>query len=475
MSGNNRAVIQAELKGTDAVVADAKKIGSAVKDVGAQGGGVASSLKDVGGAAQSLGAKADSVRASLTPTALLGGFLGGALATGLAKVGAYLGEASDKAKSFQERTAVVARRTGADVGTLRDSFQKNSVAVLQSTDAQADFVESLQRTTYQGQGAAQSLYGIGAAATVSGRTLQEMVPIVAALQTGLNVQGDTSDELERITSLAQRLKTVGGPQALQDSIAALAPAMANVAFKTDEARAKFEAFLGVLSQGRKPGQAQAVAAGAIGMIKGRANEIAYTLKRQVLDENGNVNEDEAVKTLSDLRKVGERKYKGDKRAMRRAMIAEFGPDLGSAIMNTDYDKVNEQAQRSYGNRVGMLDPKTGKIESSVLAGPNTTDLQLAEYKRTAEGARAERDARGEARARDVGASILRARDSVGEATDTLTSQALGSPTVGQVRAANPVVNEDSLATKIGRETAAALRAAPLVAKMPMDPNAPKGN
>ena len=53
MSGNNRAVIQAELKGTDAVVADAKKIGSAVKDVGAQGGGVASSLKDVGGAAQS--------------------------------------------------------------------------------------------------------------------------------------------------------------------------------------------------------------------------------------------------------------------------------------------------------------------------------------------------------------------------------------------------------------------------------------
>ena len=158
MSGNNRAVIQAELKGTDAVVADAKKIGSAVKDVGAQGGGVASSLKDVGGAAQSLGAKADSVRASLTPTALLGGFLGGALATGLAKVGAYLGEASDKAKSFQERTAVVARRTGADVGTLRDSFQKNSVAVLQSTDAQADFVESLQRTTYQGQGAAQSLY-----------------------------------------------------------------------------------------------------------------------------------------------------------------------------------------------------------------------------------------------------------------------------------------------------------------------------
>ena len=248
---DDRAVISAELEGAAAVVSGAKKISGALTQAEKDAKATAKAAEKTGDAAggiRGLGAEVDALRSKISPQSLLGGVIGGFVASGISQVMSMVSSAADKAQSYGETTSRTARRAGLDLGSLRATIKGNEVATLQGADAQQDFIAALQRTTYNGKGAQQSLRSVGYAATASGRDLSELVPVVASIQDGLNIKGDVGDELQRLGDLAQRLKTIGGPRALEDGIAALRPVLQQVNIATAGARANLEAFFGVLDR-----------------------------------------------------------------------------------------------------------------------------------------------------------------------------------------------------------------------------------
>lgn len=471
---DDRAVISAELEGTAAVVSGAKKISNALtqaeKDAKATEK-AAAKTGDAAGGIRGLGAEVDALRSKISPQSLLGGVIGGFVASGISQVMGMVSAAADKAQSYGETTSRTARRAGLDLGSLRATLKGNEVATLQGADAQNDFINALQRTTYNGKGAQQSLRSVGYAATASGRDLSELVPVVASIQSGLQVKGDVGDELQRLGDLAQRLKTIGGPQALQDGIAALRPALEQVNVATAGARANVEAFFAVLSQSRKPGAAQAVVTGAVGLIKGRAIDVERTLGRQVIGDNGEV--EKPLEVLEDLQKHLRARYKGNKAAQRRAAIAEFGSELGTAIYSTDFSKVKEEGLRSFGGSVIQLD-RNGEIQDAQRVAPSTAQEETEAYRLSREGRRQAREVRAGQVERAVGDTALAVKD----ATPSVLGEPAAPPTLrsgtGQALTLR-IEDQEALAKSIGQHTADALRAQPPRINMTPDPNQFKGN
>lgn len=414
----------------------------------------------------------DGLRGKLNPQALLGGVIGGFVMSGISQVMSYVSAAADKAQSFGETTSRTARRAGVDLGSLRATLKGNETATLQGADAQGDFVNALAKTTYNGKGAMQSLRSVGYAATASGRDLSELVPVVASIQDGLNVRGDVGDELQRLGDLAQRLKTIGGPQALQDGIAALRPALQQVNIESAGARANLESFFAVLSQNRKPGAAQGVVSGAIGLIKGRSTDVERTLKRNVIGDNGEVQD--PLQVLEDLQKHLRARYKGNAKAQRRAAIAEFGPELGTAINSTDFRKVKEEGLRSFGGSIIQLDAKTGDIADARRVAPSSAQEEAEAYKLSREGRRQGREVRAGQVERSIGDTALSVKDAVPSVLGEPTSAPVVRSGTGQALTLR-LEDQAALAKSIGQETAAALRAEPPKVQMPIDPNAFKGN
>ena len=471
----DRAVISAEMDGAGKVIADAKKISGALRGAEKDAAATAKAAEKAGdstGGLRGLGAEADALRSKLNPQALLGGVLGGFVASGIGQVMSLVSAAADKAQSFGETTSRTARRAGLDLGALRATVKGNETATLQGADAQADFVAALAKTSYNGKGAMASLRSVGYAATASGRDLSELVPVVASIQDGLNVKGDVGDELQRLGDLAQRLKSIGGPQALQDGIAALRPALQQINIAGAGARANLEAFFAVLSSNRRPGAAQSVVSGAIGLIKGRSTDVERTLKRNVINDDGEV--EKPLEVLEDLQKHLRNRYKGNKAAQRRASIAEFGPELGTAIYATDFGKVKEEGLRSFGGSVVQLDAKTGEIADARRVAPSSAQEEAEAYKLSREGRRQAREVRAGQVERNIGDTAL----SIKEAAPSVLGEPAGgavlrSPT-GQPLTLR-IEDQAALAKSIGKETADALRAVPPKVQLPTDPNTFRGN
>ena len=472
-----RARVVAEFDGAQAVASEAKKVSNALrqaeKDAEATAKGAGTATKETGG----LG---DALRSLAPRVAGIG--MGAAGAIGLIGLAAkatidYGRRAADAAASFGQKTSQSARRAGVDLGALRATVSRNETATLQSADAQTDFVNALAKTTYNGKGAAESLRSVGINALASGRDLSELLPVVASLQSGLQVKGDVGDELQRLADLAQRLKTIGGPQALQDGIAALRPAFEAVNVASAGARANLEAFFAVLSPNRKPGAAQAVVSSAVGLIRGRAIDVERTLGRQVIGDNGEV--ENPMTVIEDLQKHLRRRYRGNAAAQRRAAIAEFGPELGTAIYSTDFGKVRDEGFKATtgGGSILSLD-RRGPIQAPTLGQPTETERAAADYLASPEGQREKREAEARARAEDLGRTPLALRDTY----DKVVSEtaAAGHTIVNAISGAGEPSTVDlspKSAAAIGEATANALRQRPPEIKLPLlsDPNAFKGN
>ncbi len=487
---DDKAVIRAELDGTAEVQAQARKLQDALrqaeKDAKKTADEVAKGGKDTAQVATGL----DGLAAKLSVRNLLGATLGGAVLGTVGAVMSYLGKAADSAQQFGERTAQGARRAGVDLSALRTTVARNELATLHGADAQLDLVISLQRTTYNGRGAVDSLRSIGMAATASGRDLAELVPVVASLQDGLNVRGDVGDELGRITHLARELKTIGGPVALQDTIASLRPALQQVSIEGARARGEMLGLVAVLAQDRKPGQAGQVASAAIGFVKSNAVQIEYSLHQagllkkgeHVLNAQGNVRDE--LGTIEALQKLADRKYgKGDSQAKYNAVIAQYGPDLGSAMLQRNLTRDAREAGLMATGQAGQvltLDPtRPGEYEARTVQ-PTEDEAEVARLQRTPEGRRKLREIRAGQRERKIGETALGVRDAVGEARDAVGEAAVSSP---QLTSPGPLgrtlaldhSDRSALAKETGRAVADALREAPQTITLPRDPNAPRGN
>jgi hypothetical protein len=318
-----REEIEAKLVGGQQVEQEASRISKALSRVG------------------------DVVSSNIKPALqTVGGAMGNLISDGLRAAGVLqtisLANAVEDAKRLDLVTAKLGQSAGVSGTLLRSNFDAVEKKTLTSSVAMADFSRSLGRATYDSKFAADSVGALGEEALAVGRDLGDELPLAVALRdTGVAAK-DLPAELGRIRDMAEQVGTVGGHMALKDTLAALAPQLAGVATQTDEARAKLEALVAVLGKGLKPQQAQAVGAAALQTIRSRAMDIERVTGRRVLDDSGQLVD--PTKTLQDLKALADKRFGAkNTEAKRRALMSDFGQDLGLAIFRTDFGEVGKLA------------------------------------------------------------------------------------------------------------------------------------
>lgn len=318
-----QAKIEASLTGSEQVAAEAQKIGGSLA-------GVADKIqKGVGGAVRSAGSA-----------------LGTLVSDGLRAAGVLqtinLANAVEDAKRLDATTARLGQSAGVAGSALKATFTSAEQRTLTAASAQADFARALARSTYDAKSSTAAVAGLADEALATGRTLDEQLALGEALRTGLGVVGDTTGELDRLRAMAERVSTIGGPTAFKDTLASLSPLLSGVVTDTDQARGKIEALVAVLGKGLKPQQAQQVGAAALSTIRSRALDIERATGRRVLDDNNQLID--PTQNLKDLKRIADRRFGKNDAAKRRALMADFGAELGLAIYRTDLGEVDRVAQ-----------------------------------------------------------------------------------------------------------------------------------
>ena len=325
---NNKATIKASLEGVEGVVSGANKIKGALASAGDGG-------KALGAAAKTAG----DALLNMTSTALR--------ASGLIR-DIDLGAAIEGARKLDNVTTRLGQQGGKSAEKLAASFEALSQTTMTSAPTLAQYALGLTKTTYDANSSAEALKGLGTEALATGRDLADNLNLGQTMRNSLSVIGDTTQELGRLRSIAESVGLAGGRLQLQDSLAQLSPLLATVSTKTDESRAKLESLVAVMGKGMKPGAATQVAASALSMIKTRALDIERNTGKRVLDEYGEIID--PTQTLASLKEHADKKFgKKNSDAKRRAMMSEYGMDLGLAIMRTDYNEVNKLSASSTKN------------------------------------------------------------------------------------------------------------------------------
>jgi hypothetical protein len=174
-----------------------------------------------------------------------------------------------------------------------------------------------------------------------------------------------------------------------------------------------------MGKGLKPGQAQAVGSGALSLVQSRALDIERLTGRRVLNDKGEVTDPTAA--LAEVQRLGRKKFRGNKEAERRAAISEFGPLLGSMIVNTDFSQVDKLASSA---------KDRGKIEGAA-----------ADFRNTPEGRRQAAELAKQQALRGAGSPILGVFDTLTEKlgpTGSLIATYLGGK--GLERAGSALLN-----------------------------------
>lgn len=317
----DKASVEVSLDGADGVVSDAKRIDATLERWGKT---AASGARAIGGA--------------------MAGLAGSVIRTGLAiQGGVSLMSAVDQAKQLDDTTARLGQSAKVSGDALRTAFKSAEQRTLASAGAQAEFAKQLGRTTYDSKFAADAISALAEEALATGRDMGEGLPLGAALfDLGVSAQ-DVAPELDRVRAMAEQVATVGGHIALKDTLAALRPELQTVATDSDAARAKLEALVAVLGKGLRAPQATAVSSGALSMIKQRALDIERVTGRRVLDDKTGQIID-PTRALADIKRIVARKFGKNVEAQRRALIGDFGSDLGLAIYRTDFTQVDRVAK-----------------------------------------------------------------------------------------------------------------------------------
>lgn len=368
---SERASVQISLDGADAVVSDAKKAEQAINSIGS-----------------------GAVRAGKAVAGSMAGAVGSAMQLAAAATAINFGKGMADAKALDLTVARLARTAGTTGDALKASFAKAESSTLTSSLALADFSKALGRTTYDGKYAAGSVAALGDHALALGRELGDELPLAVALH-GIGVEAEKLPaELGRIRDMADRLGTVGGAAALGDTLAALGPQLATVATQSDASKAKLEALIATMTKGLRPEQAKQVGGEALAMVKSRALDIERLTGKRVIDDNGQLTD--PTEALASIKKIAQKKFGGNQEAMRRALMSEFGSDLGLSIMRTDFNSVGKTAAAAQ---------NTGKTAQEAEA-----------FRQSTEGKRIDAELQRQAAGRAVGGKLQGALDS---ATDTL--------------------------------------------------------
>lgn len=270
----------------------------------------------------------------------IGDSLSGLASKGLAAAGVLggfnLGNAIAQAENLSlqtERIGMAAGRMGSD---LKSNFEGLEKRLLVPADRIAAVSTAIGRMTGDMGYGIDAIGSLGDEALATGRQLEDMVDIGVTLgEMGVRA-ADVGDELERLRSLADRLKTVGGPVALYNTLAAMGPQLENVSFKTDQARDRWTAFIARATKGMRPEQAKQTASRLMQEAQTRALDVEHATGKRQRDDQGRLLDPFAVlETVSKMTK----RYQGPRQA-RWAFEDALGPEAGAALNNLDTSKVD---------------------------------------------------------------------------------------------------------------------------------------
>lgn len=278
----------------------------------------------------------------------VGGALANVVQGGLTAAGVFqnlsLASAVEDAKRLDAATAKLGVTAGVSGSVLKSNFNDLEKRTLASSLAMADFAKSLGRATYDSKFAAESVAALGDDALSMGRDLGDELPLAAALRDMGVTSSGVAAELGRLRDMAERVGTIGGPAALKDTMAALQPLLAGVATESDEARARLEALIATLGKGLKPQQAQAVGSAALSTIRGRAMDIERLVGRNVIDDKGQIID--PARIIGELKAQADRRFGKNDAAKRRALMSDFGQDLGLAILRYNPAEAEQLAKQA---------------------------------------------------------------------------------------------------------------------------------
>lgn len=100
----------------------------------------------------------------------------------------------------------------------------------------------------------------------------------------------------------------------------------------------------MLGKGLKPEQAKQVGAAALQQLRSRALDIERVTGRRVIDDKGQLVD--PTQSLADLKRLADKRHGNNQEAKRRALMADFGQELGLAIMRTDFNEVDQTSKTS---------------------------------------------------------------------------------------------------------------------------------
>jgi len=327
MADSNKARIEAELAGTQQVANEGAKIIGTIKGIG-------EASTKAGEASAKAGET--STQAWKITKGVLAGIANDAK-------GAVLAAVQD-VKQLDLATAKLGQSAGISGTQLKASFDAIESKTLESSVAMTDFAKSLGRVTYDSKFAVDSIGAFSDEALATGRSLGDYGQLgVVFQQIGVESQ-DVRKHLGQLTDIAKQVGTIGGPNALKDSIASLGGVLQGVNTQTEEARTRFEALVAVLGKGLKPQQQQQVASQAISFIQQNRRILEANLGRNVVDEHGEVLD--PLSTIRDYQKLVTSRFgkgKGQEKIKRNAILEAFGPVFGSSLLNFDSAKAEEVA------------------------------------------------------------------------------------------------------------------------------------
>ena len=321
-----KAEVEASLEGADQVVQKVGLIESAFQLAGK------AIDSNVGGALKSVGSGLVSIAA------------GGIRAAGIFQT-IDLGKGVDSVKTLDKLTAQLGQTSGVSAGQLKSLFETTEKRGGASAVALAQVARSIASVTYDSKDATESVGALADVAQSLGRDVQDEIPLGIALRNAGITAKELPGELGKIVDIATRLKTVGGPQALLDTVAALDDQLAHVAKEGDGVNRTI-ALIATATKGLSPQKAKEVGAQLLDDLRANAPAVERTIGRKILDENGDLKDPAQV--YADLAKRRQSLH-GSADAQRRVLINSYGPALGTALQRTsfaDVDNLNSLAKDS---------------------------------------------------------------------------------------------------------------------------------
>lgn len=285
---------------------------------------------------------------------------------------------------YREEVARLAVVGGQSSDALRDKFAKQEAQTLQSKEANEAFAKSFGRVTYNYQQAADAAALLSAEALASNRSLGEIAPVGKVIYDATQRMEAMPDVLGRIRAQAEKLGTIGGPDAARDQFESLGNVIAKLAASTPEQLAKVSAASLAIGKGLRDPQAREAQQSVFGKVFAdtRATErflrSGGELKKgeSILDEHGQIKN--ASDVLAKYQRAWRKQAGSDTEAARLARM-HFGDIGGAAFIGANFGEAQGLAPSKGAQQKAaqLLESDEGKRKADQLKAQRKRDEEIA--------------------------------------------------------------------------------------------------